>query len=278
MNDKIRRDELLQEYWSTISMANPKEAITLESSNAESGAEFHVYGVRIAERFLNVVDKYGATPFAWSTMIDIGCGIGRFALPFSCRFQHVYAVDISKKILGEAKNYCQSVSDISYHVNDGESLKEFTEGSIDYAFCGGVLQHIKYFDVIASYFREAIRVLRVGGLFAASFQIWQSEDIGRGRIGAKITAQKLERALTSTPYKIRYMLIDPKDPMPHCMLILQKTESVDEDDPNRLFSQFAVDDGAFRTGVFEDLPSCVALVEKWKQQPRPITFYDEGNG
>ncbi|MFZ5617879.1 MAG: class I SAM-dependent methyltransferase [Pseudomonadota bacterium] len=275
MADVTRRDELHKEYWSTIRSANIREAITLESSNAASDPEFHIYGVRIAERFLNVMARMGSTPLAWSTIIDIGCGVGRFALPFACRFQHVYAVDISDEVLSEARRRCASTPNISYHVNDGETLSDFADASIDYGFCGGVLQHVKYFDVIASYFRESLRVLRVGGLFAASFQIWQSEEVGTGRVGAKITAKKLESALADAPYKIRYMLIDPKDPVPHCMVVLERTPGVDRSDPDRLFSTFEVDNGPFRTGVFEDLPSCAAMVSKWREAQRKITFYDD---
>lgn len=274
MGDTSRRDELHREYWSTIKAANIREAITLESSNAASDAEFHIYGVRIAERFLNILARMGSTPLAWSTMIDIGCGVGRFALPIACRFQHVYAVDISDEVLSEARRRCASTPNISYHLNDGETLSNFADDSVDYAFCGGVLQHIKYFDVIASYFRESLRVVRVGGLFAASFQIWQSEETGTNRVGAKITAKKLEEALADAPYRIRYMLIDPKDPVPHCMTVVEKTAGVDKSDPDRLFSTFEVENGPFRTGVFEDLPSCAAMVEKWRETPRRITFYD----
>lgn len=274
MTDTTRRAELHKEYWSTIKSANIREAITLESANAASDVEFHIYGVRIAERFLTVMERFGRTPLAWSTIIDIGCGVGRFALPFACRFQHVYAVDIDEEVLGEAQRRCQSTPNISYHVNDGETLAAFADDSIDFGFCGGVLQHIKYFDVIASYFRESLRVLKVGGLFAASFQIWQTEEVGNNRVGAKITAKKLEEALAGEAYRIRYVLIDPKDPIPHCMVVIEKTAAIDPTDPARLFSTFEADKGSFRTGVFEDLPSCAAMVERWREKPRPITFYD----
>lgn len=267
-----RRDELHSAYWSTLSADNPKAAITLEGANSQSDVEFHVYGVRIAERILGRMERMAPRPFAWSSIIDIGCGVGRFALPMACRFQHVYAVDISADIIEQAKAHCRSAPNISYHVNDGETLKDFPDASIDYAFCGGVLQHIKYFDVIASYFREALRVLRDGGLFAATFQVWQTEDVGSGRLGAKVTAKKLNAALADEPYAIRFLQIDPQDPVPHCFVILEKTARADARD----FAAFPVDKGPFRTGVFEDLASCAAMALKWKETPRPVTFFDAG--
>lgn len=269
-----RRDELHSEYWSTLGAASPKAAVTLEGANSQSDVEFHVYGVRIAERILGPMERLGAKPFGWSSIVDIGCGVGRFALPMACRFQHVHAVDISEKILDEAKTYCRSARNVSFHLNDGESLKEFRDDSVDYAFCGGVLQHIKYFDVVAAYFTESLRVMRVGGLFAATFQVWQTAETGAGRVGAKITAQKLEQALGGQPYRIRFMQIDPKDPVPHCFVLVEKTARVDPADPARRFSDFPVDHGPFRTGVFEDLPSCAAMVERWRETPRRVTFFD----
>ncbi|NWG92390.1 MAG: class I SAM-dependent methyltransferase [Parvularculaceae bacterium] len=267
-----RRDDLHSAYWSTLRADNPKAAITLEGANSQSDVEFHVYGVRIAERILGRMERMAPRPFAWSSIIDIGCGVGRFALPMACRFQHVYAVDISADIIEQAKAHCRSAPNISYHVNDGETLKDFPGASIDYAFCGGVLQHIKYFDVIASYFREALRVLRDGGLFAATFQVWQTEDVGSGRLGAKVTAKKLNAALADEPYAIRFLQIDPQDPVPHCFVILEKTARADARD----FAAFPVDKGPFRTGVFEDLASCAAMALKWKETPRPVTFFDAG--
>jgi SAM-dependent methyltransferase len=266
-----RRDDLHSSYWSTLRAENPKAAITLEGANSDSDVEFHVYGVRIAERILGRMEAIAPRPFAWSSIIDIGCGVGRFALPMACRFAHVHAVDISAAIVEEAKAHCRSAPNISYHVNDGETLSAFPDASIDYAFCGGVLQHVKYFDVIASYFREALRVMRDGGLFAATFQVWQTETVGSGRLGAKITAKKLNDALVGAPYAIRFLQIDPKDPVPHCFVILEKAARADARD----FAAFPVDKGPFRTGVFEDLPSCAAMVEKWKETPRPVTFFDE---
>ncbi|MEO1240539.1 MAG: class I SAM-dependent methyltransferase [Pseudomonadota bacterium] len=275
MTERSRRDELHNEYWSTIRSANPKAAITLEDSNAASDVEFHLYGVRIAERFTELMRQYGSSPLAWSSIIDIGCGVGRFALPFAGCCQHVYAVDISDAVLEEARTYCRSMPNISYHRNDGETLSDFDDNSIDYGFCGGVLQHVKYFDVISSYFCEAIRVLRIGGVFTASFQVWQTEEVGTTRVGAKVTARKLNEALSGAPYEICHILFDPKDPVPHYLVVLRKTAEVETDNPARDFSTFAVDHNNFRTGVFEDLPSCNALVERWKDEPRPVTFYDD---
>ncbi len=271
-NDK--RTDLREEYWATIKSSNLKEAITLEADNAASDVEFHVYGLRLADRYLEKMQRFSKKPFAWSSIIDIGCGVGRFTLPFACRFHHVFAVDIDEEVISEARNYCRSTPNVSYHVNDGETLEEFSSDSVDYAFCGGVLQHIKYFEVIVGYIKEALRVLREGGLFGFSFQIWQTNSIGRIRVGAKITAKKLERALADSPYEICFMQIDPKDPVPHCYVVIRKTELSDRTDPSGAFSTFPVDRSPFRTGVFEDLESCGDLREKWKDTPRPITFYD----
>ena len=174
--DSSRTHTLLESYWSTLAEkgATPREAITLETSNAGSPVDFHVYGLRLAQRMLKSFERCGTPDPAWAVVAEIGCGIGRFVLPMACRFKHVYAIDISADIIVEAKRYCASVPNVTYIVNDGETLAAVQSESIDYCYSSGVFQHIIYFETIAGYVHEAFRILKPHGIFLFSFQIWQT--------------------------------------------------------------------------------------------------------
>ena len=54
-------------------------------------------------------------------------------------------------------------TNISYQVNDGKSLPEVADNSIDFAFSFDSLVHVEY-EVIEGYLREMGRVLKPNGL------------------------------------------------------------------------------------------------------------------
>ena len=45
---------------------------------------------------------------------DFGCGVGKFLSILAENFRHVYAVDISKELLIQARNSCKDFDNISY--------------------------------------------------------------------------------------------------------------------------------------------------------------------
>lgn len=273
-----RTRDLFESYWSTLTSkgATAREAITLEKNNSSSPSDFHVYGLRLAQRMIKSFEAFGDTDPAWAKVAEIGCGIGRFVLPMACRFGHVHAIDISPEIIAEAKRYCSSVPNVTYHVNDGETLAVLPDDCIQYAYSAGVFQHIIYFETIAGYIKEAFRVLQPRGIFLFSFQIWQSGAVGKNRVGAKITAKALETAMSALNYEILEIVVDPKDPVPHMAIVVRKLpDGAAGSSERRSFSTFPVTHRDVRTGVFEDLESSSEMREMWKKPQRPITFYED---
>jgi ubiquinone/menaquinone biosynthesis C-methylase UbiE len=164
---------------------------------------------------------------------------------------------------------------VSFHANDGYTLSEFPDESVQYALCTGVIQHIPDFEVICSYTREILRVLKNGGLYLFTFQVHHTNATGVRRTGAKITAEALDKCLRDAPYEIVEISNDPKDPLPHFLVVIRKSKSASSE--RKSFSTFPRAEKPYRTGVFEDLESCKEMVKAWqKPQPR-ITFYDKGN-
>ncbi len=263
-----RSARLEHQYWDGLDAG--KRAISLEGDAEPDAVDFHLYGMRLANRMVAYFEEYGAQPVERASILEIGCGIGRFVLPLACRFTHVYGVDVSAEIIAQARDYCRSVPNVTLSTNDGASLAEFGDGSVDYALCGGVFQHIHQFEVIAGYIREAVRILADDGLFLFTFQVWQAEDEGDGLRGARITAGRLDDVVAGLPVEIAALTTDPDDPIPHFLAVLRKMASPGATS----FAAFPLEQRALRTGTFEDLPSRSDLVEHWKRPQRPVTFYD----
>jgi ubiquinone/menaquinone biosynthesis C-methylase UbiE len=110
-------------------------------------------------------------------------------------------------MINSAKEYCRCLPNIEYVVNDGLSLKNLKDRRFDYCVSAGVFQHITDIEVILSYIREAIRVLKPGGLFVFQFEGNRTEEIGKSQRGAKITARLLDNGLQDISFLIREVSI-----------------------------------------------------------------------
>ena len=75
-------------------------------------------------------------------------------------------VDISDRMVAEARRLNADHPGCRFVVNATDDLSLFEEGSFDLIHTRLVLQHLPGVEVIGSYLREFVRVLRPGGLLA----------------------------------------------------------------------------------------------------------------
>ena len=69
---------------------------------------------------------------------DFGCGVGKFLPILSESFRYVHAVDISDKLLDQARSNCEELTNISYHKMDlSESGSELPR--VNFALCVNVV-------------------------------------------------------------------------------------------------------------------------------------------
>jgi SAM-dependent methyltransferase len=101
-------------------------------------------------------------------MLEIGCGVGRTAVPFGEVFEQVEGVDVSPRMI-ELAHERGLPENVRLHATDGESLDPFEDGSLDLVFSEHVFQHIADAAVIGRYLREIGRVLRPGAVALLQF-------------------------------------------------------------------------------------------------------------
>jgi hypothetical protein len=130
--------------------------------------------------------------------------------------------------------------------------------------------------VILNYFKEGIRILKPGGILNYSFQTWYTSREGGvdgNRVGAQITASDIQSALKGLDAKVLSIVVDPKDPIPHMNILLQKTDGPVSPRKQRLKKR-KVHYQDVRTGIFEDLESYTDFRKRWKNgKPHPVTFW-----
>lgn len=115
-----------------------------------------------------VLYRFGLSPEGKS-MLELGCGAGRMTHSFAGHFGNVLAFDVSEQMLGRARVLLKEIPNVSFVLGDGVDLGAAADESVDFAFSYLVLQHLPAENLVLSYVREILRVLRPGGLCLFQF-------------------------------------------------------------------------------------------------------------
>ena len=106
-------------------------------------------------------------------LLEIGCGIGRMTRFLSQKFKYVYAYDVSDEMIHKAKELNPNLDNVKFISNDGISFPEIESGSVDYVFCGWVLQHMPSKEVVENNIKEISRVLSAEGVCQLNPSLWR---------------------------------------------------------------------------------------------------------
>jgi len=279
-NTNLKSDQLKNSYWKDTksdTFVAAKNAMTLGNVDIDDN-DFQIYGNRLCQKIINLYHEYSKKKISESQVLEIGCGMGRYALPFSKKCKFYYGEDISEDMVKECMCYLDNNNITNYQIKTNDGLKLVTNEKLDFIFSTGVFQHIILFDVIIDYIKQSIKLLKDNGIFIFQFMGFYTNKIGFGKCGAKITAKDLNENLkfdTTINYKIKEINIDPEDPMKQIFIVLEKTHA---DENERDFELFEMTKRNFRTeGVFDDLKSYESHRDLWKnnklKEINPLTYY-----
>lgn len=238
--------------------------------------EFHLVGQRFVDRMVDRFLVFGSGPLAEATVLEIGCGVGRFLVPLAHRVRYVIGADISSRMLAVARRRCADQNNVSLFQNDGESLAALTDSSTDYCVSAGVFQHLTHFEVIRAYILEALRVLKPSGVFVFQFDGTRTRKVGYGQEGARITAKGLDKALSDASFRICEISQDP-DGLAGNLVVVIKRPHANEVVPARArrFRGFPLTERTWLTGVYDDIRTPTFMHERLKGNVRErLTFFD----
>ena len=102
-------------------------------------------------------------------MLELGCGAGRMTPNFARRYGRVLALDLSAEMLVRARQIHAQQKNILWLRVNGSDLGCLPNDSADFVFTYLVLQHLPNKQLVFSYVREMLRVLRPGGAFLFQF-------------------------------------------------------------------------------------------------------------
>lgn len=165
--------------WNKLAGENHRYYIVSKKGRAINDEEFRQTGEEnyrdlitgdtlLKERLGSFVDK---------RVLDIGCGAGRLTEFFAKEFKHADGVDISEKMVEEARKRLAHVPNATFTATDGEHYP-FEDNTFDLVFSYIVFQHMPSRAVILENFKEVKRVLKSEGI--AKIQIRGGTQVLKG--------------------------------------------------------------------------------------------------
>jgi SAM-dependent methyltransferase len=150
-------------------------------------------------------------------VLEIGCGAGRITKALAGFFAEVYAVDISREMVGQAKRAVRDFPNAHIFHNNGKDLSVVRRKwwnrlgigeplQLDFAFSVIVFQHIPSREIIENYVREVNRLLKPGGLF--KFQVQGSSRVEVKEedswVGVSFTPREAREMAERCGFEMRY--------------------------------------------------------------------------
>lgn len=169
----MARTGAMRQAWDRRAESDPLYAI--EASRADwTEDEFFADGREVVDFVMGLVGD----DLARGCMLEIGCGIGRIAIPFSRHFERVDGIDVSPRMIDAACTR-RLPANVRLHPSSGEDLASFDDRSLDFVFSLHVFQHIGAPEVIRRYFEEIRRVLRPAGAALLQFDTRRATPAAR---------------------------------------------------------------------------------------------------
>ena len=103
-----------------------------------------------------------AVPGETRRALEIGCGPGRLMRPMSRHFDEIHGIDVSDEMIAKARQKLRQVPHAHPHHASGSDLSMFPDRHFDFVYSYAVFQHIPSGEVVFSYLRETVRVLKPG--------------------------------------------------------------------------------------------------------------------
>nr|WP_256515545.1 class I SAM-dependent methyltransferase [Alsobacter ponti] len=98
-----------------------------------------------------------------TTVIDLGCGMGRVARLLAPRVDAVLGLDVSRRLLRHARAVAQDAPNLLFALHAGRDLACVRDGAADLVLAVDVMPYLVSAGLAAAHVADAFRALRPGG-------------------------------------------------------------------------------------------------------------------
>jgi SAM-dependent methyltransferase len=197
-----------QREWDALAAVDPLWAILSEPGRRGgrwSSDEFFRTGEADAERALARAAEFGR-PARRIRALDFGCGVGRVTRAFAHRFAEALGVDLSERMIDQARRLNEETPNARFLVNGAHDLSQLEDASFDLVYSRIVLQHLPSREDVFGYVTEFLRVVRPDGMVV--FQLPGAIPF-RHRLHLRRRAWTLLRALGADPARLHRAGLSP---------------------------------------------------------------------
>jgi SAM-dependent methyltransferase len=96
--------------------------------------------------------------------LEFGCGLGRVTRALATRYGHATGVDISTRMLEQARQLNAEVAGLDFVHNDAADLAVLGDRRFDLIYSRHVLQHLPTRQLVGQYVQAMVQRVRPGGL------------------------------------------------------------------------------------------------------------------
>jgi SAM-dependent methyltransferase len=160
--------------WEDLSALDPYWAVLSDPSRRFGGwsrDELLASGVSVVDAILRKGSEF-ERPKGHRSALDFGCGVGRLTRVLAQHFDRCLGLDISNRMIAEAREAAADLENCVFEINDGPDLAGLQTHSFDIVMSCIVLQHIPAAESKRRYIEEFVRVLRPCGLLAFQLPSW----------------------------------------------------------------------------------------------------------
>ena len=194
----MQRNTSTDPTWETWGRDDPYFGVLTEARfrkqqlTRASKEEFFESGEQHVARVLETCRRQLDPGFSPEHILDFGCGVGRFVIPFAKFAQHVVGLDVSDSMLTEAALNCgeQALVNVTLCKSD-DTLGEL-EGEFDLIHSYIVFQHIPL-DRGRRLFLGLLRHLGPGGIGVLHFTYWTRSPAPDGASVASLLGHRVRK-------------------------------------------------------------------------------------
>jgi len=187
----------MKKLWDKLAKKNSKYYINSDKGKGITEKQFRDSGLKDYKGLiLDDIRIYNRFVCNGSSIVDLGCGIGRLTEFMVGDFKEVIGVDISSEMIKQAK---KRVKGAKFIETDGWTIP-LEDNSVDFVFSYLVFQHFKERKMVEANFKEVYRVLKPKGLFKVRVRTdevdkdrwWGGVEYNEQLMGILIKKQRFE--------------------------------------------------------------------------------------
>jgi SAM-dependent methyltransferase len=116
------------------------------------------------------------------TVLQIGCGIGRFETALAPRVREAHGIDVSAEMIRVAERRCEALPNVFLALTPGHDLSQFGDATFDLVYAVDSFPYIVEAGpaLVARHFAEARRVLKPGGSFVIFNFSYRGDPVADG--------------------------------------------------------------------------------------------------